>query len=191
MQKAVRYPRVKILFWSMIFLLGLVSIYATYLLFLPFLLGFLFALFLQPGVDRFEKRGLSRLQSIFLVFSFSGICFLLLLMYLLPMVFLEIQELNENKDYYVKAASTKYDGFKKSIEKRYPKSIPWKDLENAVQHPSFLSKNRLLDLPAVLGTGLEFLFGLLFLPPLFAFFFLKDGPKLKKTVLATCSKSIF
>lgn len=178
-----QYFRIKLVFWSLLLVLGAFFFYALKFLFFPILLGFLFALLLQPAVERLESLFRSRVVSIMAVFGSFLMLLTALLLLIVPRLFYEINSFNQNKEYYIQKSLKAYKKVKKTTEKRYAKMLPWKEVEEAIKHPRFLSARLFLNIPKLLGNSLEMLISFLFIPPLFAFFMLKDGPSLKKNLI--------
>ncbi|MBK05091.1 MAG: hypothetical protein CL920_25530 [Deltaproteobacteria bacterium] len=174
---------IKLLFWLLLGLILYASFYAVKMLFFPLLIGVLGTMLLSPAVELFERMGMSRVGGIFVVFGLFFMFVASILALLVPKVYEEVYSFNQNKQYYMKEVQKYYTNIKGSVEKRYKGVIPWKEIEAQYNAPRALSKKWLLKLPKFVGNSLELLLSFLIIPPLFAFFMLKDGAALKKYLI--------
>lgn len=180
--------RIKILvgLWAIFLLIGLFL--ALRLFLLPFVLGGLFALLIQPAVDFVEGRyDLSRGTSIGVVFGFFVICFLVLFIWVTPKIIAEFRQLQGNRQQFVLSISERYQQVKKKLRTDTPKFyefVPWKDIEKTYLKPEqWLAKDKFESIWYQITHGLEWVFFLGVLSPLVAFFILKDGSLLKHQVM--------
>lgn len=175
---------VRVIFYAVVAALALAGLYVVKLLLLPLVLGGLIALLLQPSVDRVEMAGFSQSLSITIVF---GVFFLIVVggaWQIGPMLLGELNHLREKRETYTNYIVKRYKNTKQAIEKRYPGRLPWEAIEEKfTQQPTTKDIGKLFALVQRLGSGIEWLFNVLLLAPLIAFFLLKDGLTFKKWAL--------
>ncbi len=179
-----KHLRIKLLVGVWTLLLLLASLYAIRLFLLPFILGGLLALLIQPYVDVFEGRyRFSRNSSISLAFGLFLVPLAGLALYVGPQILEELRQLQTNRTQFVTSISERYHQVKKEIRQQTPKlynAVPWKYVEKEWLRPEkWLAKDKFDSIWSQISHGLEWLFHILILSPMVAFFLLKDGSTLK------------
>lgn len=172
----------RLLFWGSCLCFLLAVFFTVRLMFFPLLLGLLLAMLLQPAVEVFQRL-MSRRVAIVSVFGLFAIWSLMVLWLVIPTIFEEVRYYNQNKERYLKYAVAKVGELRASLDKRYPGLIPWERLESFFQAKNFLSASWFWNLKWVVSNSLEFVLYFVLMPPLFAFFFLQDGPVFKRLFL--------
>ncbi len=184
MKQNSAHIRIKIAVGLWVLVLFLAALYILRLFLLPFALGGLIALLIQPTVNHAEGRyNLSRNTSIGVVFGIFAVAFLLVGYYVVPKIVQEFRQLQGDRAQFVMSITERYQQLKLKVKKQSPQlhsAVPWKDFEKSWLKPEeWLSKGQFESIWYRVTHGLEWLFSVLVLSPLVAFFILKDGALLK------------
>ncbi len=159
----------------------LVILYFLRRLLTPFLIAFVIAFFLNPIIDYMEGEGINRTLAIVTLIFLSGFVLFILLRLTFPMVEAEIADFKDNAAVYNHRIQ---EGLRRGIDwlEKSISFIPKGTLEKALQE-------KIKGLASGIG-GIDFLIKLIkelltsfIIIPFAVFFLLKDGRKIKKTLI--------
>jgi predicted PurR-regulated permease PerM len=178
------YFWIKLIFFSIIFLLLFLSFSVLKLMLVPIVVGSLLAFLLEPLVSKLEGRGLPRAGSISILFGAMTVILVILWAFATPVVLKEVRQFREKQDYYKEFALEKYDELKVMIETKIPNQVPWSDLEERTESLSLSSGTIVAEefIKFVAGST-EAIFSFIIIVPLLCFFILKDGLAFKKWLI--------
>ena len=167
------------LFLAILTGLILCFLYLTRELFLPFILAIVLVYLLNPLVDRMEKRGSSRVASIFILYLGVIIVVTSLLMYGVPRMVNQLEELVES----IPAYTDQVEGMVTQVQQRFADSAMPPGIQQIVDERIQWVESKLLE---VVRKVMDLLLGLLgnlfhiILAPVLAFYIMKDLAPLKK-----------
>lgn len=175
---------IKLIFFSLIFIICAFIIYALNILIIPITLGCLIGFLLGPIIEKLEARNISRAMGISIIFSILGTIVTLLFLIFTPVIIDEIKMLQANRDKYKSIAISKYKEIKTKVEKTFPHSVPWEKFEIYMAKKTIsISAKWVSKLPKLFAESAETILSFIIIIPLMAFFLLKDGHALKKWII--------
>lgn len=155
--------------------------------FFPLLVAFILSMVLRPILPKMEKLRLPRTISIFLLFAGLGFFLVYPIVKFAPV----IQKESDNFQYYIPKIESQlekgYDDLRTEVRDRVGVDLPVNIIDQASTYVEKSVRNFLLQVPNVLASVLEWLL----LVPLFLFFLLKDGKRMKNSFLKFVPNVIF
>jgi len=175
---------IKLILFSLVFLIVSFVFYALNILIIPITLGFLMAFLIEPVIGKLEGRNISRMKGIAGVFAIIMLLILGFLFSVTPILKSEIKSFKANQERYKDMALIKYQDIKTKLEGYFPDSIPWDDFEkNAAHFFASASTKWLTKIPKLLAGSAETIMSFIIIIPLMAFFILKDGLTFKRWII--------
>jgi len=155
----------------------------------PFIIAFIITFFLSPVVDYMEREGINRTLGVILLILLTLIFLFMLWKLTWPILQTEITNFQENAPFYVSKIRGSLEQATKLLEKKAG-FIPEGTMQKAIQQ-------KMSDLIAAVG-NVDFLFKTVryflftfILTQLIIFFFLKDGRRIRKGLLAYVPNKYF
>lgn len=155
----------------------------------PFIIAFIITFFLSPVVDYMEREGINRTLAVILLILLTLIFLFILWKLTWPIIQAEITNFQENAPFYVSKIRGSLEQAMKLLEKKVG-FVPEGTMQKAIQQ-------KISDLIAAVG-NLNFLFKTVryvsftfILTQLIVFFFLKDGRKIRKGLIAYVPNKYF
>ncbi|HLE09918.1 MAG: hypothetical protein A2504_02875 [Bdellovibrionales bacterium RIFOXYD12_FULL_39_22] len=175
---------IKLIFYSLIFLIISFVVYALNILVIPITIGFLLAFLLGPLVGRLESYEISRSASISLVFGIIFSVLGALVVIFSPLAIEEIQDFKANQEKYKEIVVKKYGELKLRAEASFPNLMPWSKLEDYLAEQSMESSaGHFAEVAKVVAASAETALSFIIIIPLVAIFSLKDGHLFKKWLI--------
>lgn len=148
-------------------------------LFLPFILAIVLVYLLNPLVDRMEKRGSPRVTAILILYLGVIIVVLSMLMYGVPRMVKQLEELVES----IPAYTDQVEGIVRDIQQRFADSAMPPGIQQILDERISWAESKLLQIVRLVIDFLMGILGNLFnivLAPVLAFYIMKDLHLLKK-----------
>lgn len=157
-------------------------LFRIWVVFIPFILGFLLAYILNPLVQLFEERNIPRVVAIVLVYLLLGAVIFLLIYYALPILFSDIYSLIDYIPQYTKSLQ----GYINELQINYSRFPMPETLRQITDELIVNAEKKALIIGHGLLESLLNLFTQLFnliLTPILSFYFLLEFNKLGKLIL--------
>ena len=177
----------RLLFFILVIIIGLYSLFALPRLSLPLLASYLCYLVLEPFVPRLTMLGMKRNVAVLLIMLGILVLSIFPIIKLAPIISTEV----ENIQYYIPKIEgyvySQFDVLQAFLAKKFGFEIQDKYLPQGFTYVRNAVTNMLLKLPQFLASLIEWMF----LVPLLSFFMLSDSDKLKRIFLKLVPNSIF
>ena len=171
-------------------LLGfLLVLYLTRGLLAPFIIAFVITFCLSPAVDYMEGEGINRTLAVILLILLTLVILLILWRLTWPTVQTEIGSFQKNAPDYARKIQDGLNQGMKLLEKKAG-FIPEGVLQSAVQKRIDHLISGMEDISFLMKTVAHFVVSLVLIP-LIAFFFLKDGRRIKKVLITYVPNKYF
>lgn len=182
--------------WSKIFGVIVVLILILWLLLLirgilvPFIISLLLAYVLGPVVDAMERKGMGRVLAILIIYVVFASLVAVGIMFLLPKVTAEFNDLRANYLGYVDRFQGLLESWQASLQEKFS-VLQGQDLVAKVTEWAKGALTRVINKTPALIINLFSLFSIFVLVPFVTFFFLKDGRKIRKSLIALVPNRYF
>lgn len=182
-----KIERVRIVFFILVFLISFGILFQLPRISVPIAISFILNLIFSPLIPRLVKMGLSRTIATWSIFI--GIMFFSVypVVKVAPMITQETQ----NFQYYIpkveRFIENKYREVRVQIKEKTGYTIEDKYVVDGFNYVRTTTASFLLNLPKTLANLIEWIF----VVPLFVFFMLKDGHRIKSLILKITPNSIF
>jgi predicted PurR-regulated permease PerM len=155
----------------------------------PFIIAFVITFFLSPVVNYMEGEGVNRTFAIILLIILTFIFLLILWKLTWPTIQTEISSFQKNAPFYTGKIQDKLEGAMKLLEKKAG-FIPQGVMQKAMQQKIGDFTSGMGDVGSLLKIVREFVITFI-LTQVVVFFFLKDGRKIKKVLIAYVPNKYF
>lgn len=168
----------------------IVVVYSIKIMLWPILVGFLFALIMDPLVDFIESKGMNRTLAISLLFVLMTILFTLFIVFCIPSIVKQVQKFIQESPAYVQLMKSQLDEMVHMLEGRWPK-VDWRDyyeagLDKAEEYGAGFSAA----VPSMLNSAVGVI-AYAVIVPFVTFFILMDGTEMKKQIVSLVPNRYF
>jgi len=167
----------------------LLVLYLIRALLTPFIIAFVITFFLNPIVDYMEGEGINRTLAVILLIILTLIFLFLLWKLTWPTIQTEISSFQKNAPFYISKIQDSLERAMKLLEKNTG-FIPEGVLQKAIQQKINDLASGMRDIGSLL-TIVKELVSTLILSQVVVFFFLKDGRRIKKVLIAYVPNKYF
>jgi len=171
-------------------LFGLLAIlYLIKGLLTPFIIAFVITLFLSPVVDYMEGEGVNRTFAVILLIILTLIFLFIIWKLTWPTIQTEMSSFQKSAPSYVNKIQDSLERGMKLLEKKAG-FIPEGVMQKAMQQKMNDLTSRMKEISSLFKIGMELMLNLV-LVQVIAFFFLKDGRRIKKVLIAYVPNKYF
>jgi putative permease len=154
---------------------------------MPLGAAYIISLILSPIIPFLMKLGLSKGTSFLIVITFLVILIVIPLVSFIPNLNFELEAVKKYIPRAEKVLTENFELIREKVKTKVGYDIGTKYLEDSISWIKDGAKNFLLKVPNLIASLLEWIL----LVPLFAFFILRDGYKIKKGLLSLVPNAIF
>jgi putative permease len=172
-----------------IFLGILLVLYLIRGLLRPFIIAFVITFFLSPVVDYMEGEGINRTFAVILLIILTLIFLFIFWKLTWPTIHTEISSFQKNAPFYASKIQENLGRAMQLLEKNMG-FIPEGAMQKAMQHKISDFTSNMGDISSVLKTVREFVVTFILIQVI-VFFFLKDGRRIKKVLIANVPNKYF
>lgn len=173
---------IRLSFFGLIITVLISILYSIQVLFTPLLVAMLLTFLLQPVVNYFENRGMSRLAVVVGIYAFFLIIFIIATVIVVPLLIAEAHNLALNFPFYEKTIETVCIKLRTLILTQFPKAdVP--DFYILLKSRMVQNSNHIVKFIPALASNLFSWLSVLVIIPIMTFFFLVDGHLVQKSML--------